>query len=401
MTAAANESVQAGQPAQHGAVPHSHGAGAQVPALSRDDRIRSFDPADYPQVTGTQEEWRYTPLKQIGDLLVDEAGTGTLGAEEALPAGVTSRAIGLEEARALGIPAPEDRPAAIAAARAPQVLHYDIAQDAQLSEPVFIGFTGTDAGQVAHSHVAITAGANSTATVVIEHKGEAKLSQLLSTVIGAGAKLTVISLQLWDDEAVHLAQHDGKVGRDAEYKHIAISLGGKIVRVASNVVYDGPGGDARLLGLYFADAGQYLEHRTFIDHNAPNANSDVLYKGALQGEGAHTVWVGDVLIRNEALGINTYELNRNLVLTDGARADSVPNLEIETGEIEGAGHASSTGRFDEEHLFYLMSRGIPEIVARRLVVRGFFNEVIQQIKVPEVEARLMDAIEEELQRSML
>ena len=124
------------------------------------------------------------------------------------------------------------------------------------------------------------------------------------------------------------------------------------------------------------------------------------YKGALQGDGAHTVWVGDVLIQAHAEGTDTYELNRNLVLTDGARADSVPNLEIETGEIEGAGHASATGRFDDEQLFYLMARGIPETEARRLVVRGFFAELIQQIGVPEVEARLIAAIEAELEASM-
>ena len=114
-----------------------------------------------------------------------------------------------------------------------------------------------------------------------------------------------------------------------------------------------------------------------------NCRSRVTYKGALQGEGAHTVWVGDVLIRADAEGTDTYELNRNLVLTDGARADSVPNLEIETGEIAGAGHASATGRFDDEQLFYLQARGIPEDEARRLVVRGFFAELVQQIGVPD------------------
>ncbi len=112
---------------------------------------------------------------------------------------------------------------------------------------------------------------------------------------------------------------------------------------------------------------------------------------------AHTVWVGDVLIRAAATGTDTFETNRNLVLTDGARADSVPNLEIETGEIAGAGHASATGRFDDEQLFYLQARGIPEDQARRLVVRGFFGELISKIAVPAVRERLTDAIEHELE----
>ena len=107
---------------------------------------------------------------------------------------------------------------------------------------------------------------------------------------------------------------------------------------------------------------------------------------------AHTVWIGDVLIRAAATGTDTYEENRNLLLTDGARADSVPNLEIETGEVTGAGHASTTGRFDDEQLFYLMARGIPEGEARRLVVRGFFAEIVDRIGVPEVRDRLLAAV---------
>ena len=151
-----------------------------------------------------------------------------------------------------------------------------------------------------------------------------------------------------------------------------------------------------MLGLYFADAGQHLEHRLVIDHTAPHCTSRVLYKGALQGRGAHTVWVGDVMIQATAVGTDTYEMNRNLLLTDGARADSIPNLEIETGEIVGAGHASATGRFDDEQLFYLQSRGIPEDVARRLVVRGFFTEVLAKIGIPDVIEHTAGIVEQEL-----
>ncbi len=215
-------------------------------------------------------------------------------------------------------------------------------------------------------------------------------------VVGDGADLTVVSLQRWDDDAVHLGQHDALVGRDARYKHVAVSLGGRVVRLNVNARYAGPGGHANLLGLYFADAGQHLEHRSFVDHDAPHCTSNVTYKGALQGDTAHTVWVGDVLIRAVAEGTDTFELNRNLVLTDGARADSVPNLEIETGEIVGAGHASATGRFDDEQLFYLQARGIPEEQARRLVVRGFFADILAQIGVPAIAEQMMGAIDDEL-----
>ena len=151
----------------------------------------------------------------------------------------------------------------------------------------------------------------------------------------------------WADDAVHLNAQHARLGKDAVLRHLAVTLGGEVVRTSVTVRYDAAGGDAELLGLYFADDGQHLESRLLVDHSQPNCRSNVLYKGALQGDpdsekpDAHTVWVGDVLIRAEASGTDTFEVNRNLVLTDGARADSVPNLEIETGEIAGAGHASA------------------------------------------------------------
>ncbi|WP_029089155.1 Fe-S cluster assembly protein SufD [Brevibacterium album] len=374
-------------------------SGVQVPAQGRADRTRSFSVDAFPAVTGREEEWRFTPVRRLADLFENTVVDGALTVRQELPEAVTVETIDLASAQAHGVLAPEDRPAAVAASNAAGVLHYHLADEVELDEPVIIHADGT--GTTAHGHILITVGRHAKATFVIEHEGIARYSELLSVVVGEGADLTLASLQLWEDGSVHLGQHDALVGRDAKYKHIAVSLGGDIVRLNSNVRYDGPGGEAELLGLYFSDAGQHLEHRTYIDHNTPKATSNVMYKGALQGTDARSVWVGDVLIRPEALGIDTYELNRNLILTDGARADSVPNLEIETGDIEGAGHASSTGRFDEEHLFYLMSRGIDEASARRLVVRGFFNEVIQKIGVAEVESVLHDRIEDELSRSVL
>ena len=235
---------------------------------------------------------------------------------------------------------------------------------------------------------------------MIDHVGHAALTETVEIVAEDGAHLTVVSVHDWADGSVHAASHRLKVGRDATVKHIVVTLGGDVVRVTPDAEFSGEGGSVTMLGLYFADADQHQEHRLFVDHAVPNCVSRVTYKGALQGEGAHAVWVGDVLIRAEAEGTDTYELNRNLVLTDGARADSVPNLEIETGVIEGAGHASATGRFDDEQLFYLRARGIPEPDARRLVVRGFFAELVHEIGVPEVEERLIAAIEAELEESM-
>ncbi len=237
-------------------------------------------------------------------------------------------------------------------------------------------------------HVVIRVGAHARATVIVEHTGSARYSATTSVLVGDGAELALVSLYDWDDDAVHAGQIGVRVGRDARVRVAEVSFGGDLVRTSTNLDYAGPGGEAELLGLYFADAGQHIEHRLFVDHTAPKTRSRVSYKGALQGDKAHTVWIGNVLIRKVAEGIDTYEENRNLVLTDGCQADSVPNLEIETGEIAGAGHASATGRFDDEQLFYLRSRGIEETEARRLVVHGFFNELIRKIGVPELEEQL-------------
>jgi Fe-S cluster assembly protein SufD len=247
--------------------------------------------------------------------------------------------------------------------------------------------------------VIVYAAKGSQATVVLQHNGDAVLSENIEIIVDDEASLTLVSIQEWNTKSIHSSAQFAKLGRNSKFKHVVVSLGGSVVRVTPSAYFDAPGGDVSLFGLYFADAGQYLEHRIFVDHSQPNCKSRVTYKGAPQGQKAHTVWVGDVLIRAAAEGTDTYELNRNLLLSDGARADSVPNLEIETGEIVGAGHASTTGRFDDEQLFYLMSRGIAVEDARRLVVRGFFNEIVSEIGNAEIQDRLMTRIDQELEKA--
>jgi Fe-S cluster assembly protein SufD len=380
-------------------VDHSHNHGVTVMS-SRAERLTSFNVADFQLPTGREEEWRFTPVRGLANLFSDTATDNTPEPAAAVtvdaPEGYVRGSLAKEAAPRGTVLTPADRAAVVASANVEEALHVVIPAEAEPAEPVRIHVHGAGAGRRSNGHVVLEAGPNSRSVVIVEHTGAADHNGNVEVIVGEGAKLTVISVQLWEDDAKHLGQHDAQVGKDAVYKHIAVSLGGSIVRLNSNVRFAGEGAEAELLGLYFADAGQHLEHRSFVDHNVPNCKSNVLYKGALQGKNAHTVWVGDVLIQKQAEGTDSYEKNQNLVLTDGCRADSVPNLEIETGLIEGAGHASSTGRFDDEHLFYLMARGIPEEVARRLVVRGFLNEIIQQIKVPALEERLTEAVEREL-----
>ena len=294
---------------------------------------------------------------------------------------------------------PDDRASALASKHAGDAVHVKIPADAELAEPIGHRVTGT-AGTRTHRHTVIEAGTHSRATYVLDHRGSGVHAGNGEVGVGDGADLTVVTLQDWDDDAVHVGTHEAVVGRDARYRHISVTFGGSVVRTSANVHYAGPGGEAELLGLYFADAGQHFEHRLFVDHNAPRTKSNVVYKGALQGEKARTVWIGNVLIRKVAEAIETYEENRNLVLTDGCQADSVPNLEIETGEIEGAGHASATARFDDEQLFYLRSRGVSDEEARRLVLHGFFQDLIRKIGLPELEEKLTAAVEDELARNV-
>ena len=361
----------------------------------------SYDLADHPVPTGREEVWRFTPLKRLRGLLDGEAATGgRLRVEQQLPAGAELRTVSAEEARALELP-PNERPAALAAALADGALLLDVPADTELDEPVVLRLHGESVDDLVHGRLVLRFGAHARATVVLSHTGSARYNAITTVLVGDGADVSVVSLQDWDDDAVHLGRDAVRVGRDARVKHTSVSFGGDLVRMHANVEYAGPGGEAELLGLYFADAGQHLEHRLFADHNQPRTKSNVLYKGALQGQGAHTVWIGNVLIRKVAEGIETYEENRNLVLTDGCQADSVPNLEIETGEIEGAGHASATARFDDEQLFYLRSRGVSDEEARRLVLHGFFQDLIRKVGVEELEGRLTATVEAELARNVL
>jgi Fe-S cluster assembly protein SufD len=291
---------------------------------------------------------------------------------------------------------PVDRVSAQAFGSYREATIVSVPPDAEISTPTVITVRGDDPSGAAYGHTRISLGDNARAVVVVDHLGSATYADNVEIVVGDGAALTLVSVQDWADDAVHVSAHQATLGRDARLQHTVVSLGGGVVRMAPAVRYAGPGGDAELLGVYFADAGQHLEHRLFVDHAQPDCRSRVDYKGALQGEAAHTVWIGDVLIRPEATGTDTYERNRNLLLTDAARADSVPNLEILTGEVVGAGHASTSGRLEAGHLFYLMARGIPEDEARRLVIRGFFGELIAKIAVSELRDRITAAIEAEL-----
>ncbi|HEX4830178.1 MAG TPA: Fe-S cluster assembly protein SufD [Trebonia sp.] len=375
------------------------GAVETAPVLSAHG-FGSANPDDFPVPAGREEEWRFTPLRRLRALHKDAplAQAGVTVSVDAAPEVVVDLARD-RAARPAGGFLPADRVSARAYQAATTATVITVPREAVASQPTYVRVTGTGDGAsapAAAGHLVIDVAPFGRATVVIDQRGSATYADNVEIAVGDGGDLEVVTIADWAADAVQVSAHHATLGRDAHLRHVVVMLGGSLVRLSPTVRYTGPGGDAELYGLCFADGGQHLEQRLFVDHDVPNCRSLVRYKSALSGDDAHAVWIGDVLIRPEATGTDTYEYNRNLVLTDGARADSVPNLEILTGEVAGAGHASANGRLEDEHLFYLMSRGIPEAEARRLVIRGFFGELIERISVPEVRERVTALIEGEL-----
>jgi len=373
----------------------AHSDGGWVPIQTRSERPRSYRAADFELPTGREVNWKHTPVDRMAALFenVDgsaDAVTVTLTAPEGIV--VAPKRAG--DAPRGEVFVPEDLAAAIAWERAPEALHVRIPASAELAQPVIVNVHGN--GGLGHANVLLEAGPNSHSIVLLRHSGSVQVAANVEILVRDGAHLTVITVQQWADDAVHAASHQARVGRDATLRHIVVSFGGGVVRINPSVELAGTGSQAQLYGLSFSDAGQHLESQVYLFHKGAETRGDVLYKGALQGAGARSVWIGDVLIGPDAVGTDSYEANRNLVLTDGARAESIPNLEIETGDIRGAGHASATGRFDDEQLFYLQSRGISEDEARRLVVVGFLSDIVQRLGIPALESELHEAIQNEL-----
>ncbi len=358
-------------------------------------RVASFDPESFAMPSGRELEWRFAPLDTLRKFFEPDQSAGSV-------TGISESALVSNVAIADLVSAwvPTDRTAAVARGGASNAVLVDIPREAQVLEPIVVRLEAGSA--LGYQHVEVTAGAFSSATVVIESTTSSDVSGAIVINVADGANLTLLFIVDGPKQHSLIAHLPVTVGRDARFVACGVTLGGRAVRLLPSVHYAGPGGSAELLGVFLAEGEQYFEQRIFVEHEQPHCTSNVIYKGALTGAHAHTVWIGDVLVRREAIGTQTYELNRNLLLTEGPRADSVPNLELETGDVVSAGHASATGRFDDEQLFYLQSRGIPEEQARQLVVRGFFADVLGRIDAPtwrddvmqRISVRLGMAIEE-------
>jgi Fe-S cluster assembly protein SufD len=208
--------------------------------------------------------------------------------------------------------------------------------------------------------------------------------------VADAAHLSYASVQVLGARAWQVGYQASKVGRDATFRSTTVALGGEYARVRTDSRITGRGGSSQLSAVYFGTGDQMHDFRTLQDHDAPKSTSNLLFKGAVAGQ-SHSVYSGLIRVRKGAVGTNALQTNRNLVLGAGAHADSVPNLEIEENEVR-CNHASAVGPIDAEQRFYLESRGIPSMVADRLIVLGFLDEVVQRVPGPGLEARLRAAV---------
>ncbi|KFJ02994.1 Fe-S cluster assembly protein SufD [Bifidobacterium subtile] len=369
---------------------------------SADKEPRSFDLDVFAMPTRKQEDWRFTPIDRISEFfsVFKPSGHTTIAVSNidgsALDEShVAVSTVALGEGPSGTVHKPSDRAAVVEWNSGTKAVVVRLS--GELTQPVLVKIQGQDFDMDA-LHLVIVADDKSHGDIVVEHAGQARLAEGIELTTGKDSHISATFIQEWEKGSKHVGNHRIHVGEGASLRHSVVTLGGDAVRIRMDQDFGGEEGDLNMLGIYFVDPGEHIEHRTMVVHNHPECKSRVVYKGALDGKNAHSTWVGNALILPTAPGTDSYELNRNLVLTPGAVADSEPNLEIENGNIIGAGHASSVGRFDDEELFYLQSRGIPEVEARKLVVRGFFGELVEEIGVPAISEHLMTVIDRRLSR---
>jgi Fe-S cluster assembly protein SufD len=218
---------------------------------------------------------------------------------------------------------------------------------------------------------------------------------VVELIVGDNARVRYLSVQEHGPRTWQVALQRAHVGRDASLRSSAVALGGDYARLRSESLLTGDGGESDLVAVYFGDGAQMLDFRTLQDHDAPNTRSDLLFKGAVEDE-ARSVYSGLIRLRPAARKANASQTNRNLVLTEGAGAESIPNLEIEANDVK-CSHASTVGPIDEDQLYYLESRGVPPEEAERLIVLGFFDDVFERLPVPSLVAALRRTVIEKIE----
>jgi Fe-S cluster assembly protein SufD len=384
-----------------------------------------------PPLTGEEEDWRFTPPADLGLTGDAPTGGGAIDADLAAAAGPRAATLTLAD----GAPAPvaagelpngvivaelgqaliehedlvrahlyrligfDDRPGALNAANWAAGTFVYVPRGVEVALPTETLLTATGAAGAVFGRTLVFVEAGAKATVIDRYRSAdlavpVTASTATEIVVADGGELEHLSLIEWGTGVRHHARITASAAKDARVRSVVVTLGGDVVRVEATHIAAGPGSDSRALGLFFADDHQHFEHRVVARHEAPQAYSNLLYKGALKDQ-SHTVFFGNLVVPPGAPGTDAYQTNRNLVLNEGARADTIPFLEIETAEVK-CSHAGAVGRVDDEHLFYLRSRGIPKETAKQLIVLGFLQEVLEHVRLDEVRHELEAAVARKL-----
>jgi Fe-S cluster assembly protein SufD len=376
-----------------------------------------------PLPTESLEEWRYS---RIGELELDryrpapapaspaglppdlaalaaEEGAvvlttcdGWLGPLPELPAGVE-----VSDAGSVGAVSGEPDPfVSLSAALAPTPIRVRVADGAVLAGPLVIAHHGATDGVITFPRVVLEVGRQAEAVLVeVSESDDVDLLTVPVTelVVGDGAHLHYVHLQSLGPRAWQIGLQASQVGRDASLTSTAVALGGHYARLRTASALTGPGGETRLNAAYFASGHQMHDFRTVQDHRTRKAFSDLVYKGVVANQ-ARSVYTGLIRVEKGASGTNALQTNRNLVLHEGAHAESVPNLEIEDNDVRCT-HASAVGPVAADQRFYLESRGVPADVAERLIALGFLDEILERLPVASLAAHLRAAVAEKLDRA--
>ena len=270
-----------------------------------------------------------------------------------------------------------------------------------LEEPLYVRIVSSTDGTALFWRMLVIAEPESRFTVIEEYGSahptlEAYTNAVVELFVEQAARVEYVSVQNLSHETWHFASHRARVGRDAELDWVAAGFGTKRGKVRIENDLAGEGATSRVTGAYFADGEQHLDYDTFQEHIAPNTTSDFAFKGALRDD-ASVVWRGMIKVEKDAQRTNAYQENRNLLLSERAHADSIPGLEIEANDVRCT-HGATVGQVDRDMLFYLMARGLPRSEAERLIVRGFFTDLLDRIELEPVREALGDALEARIPR---
>src|SRR4051812_25404672 len=386
-----------------------------MPPATKTDAAERYK--DLPLPDTTQEAWRFTDLAgfdpdsfgrnghnrgQAPDksmLDIDLAGVAVVSEDgievEHAPDGITFEPLG-EHDRLGTLVGADDKFTAHNAAAWKHGLLVRVPKGVELEQPLYVRIANADEDGAVFWRLLVIAEEGARFSLIEEYASGAPQvrgysNAVVELFVEQGAKLEYVSLQNLSRETWHFATHHARVDRDAELDWVAGGFGSKKGKIRIQNDLAGPGATSRVTGAYFADGEQHLDYDTFQEHIAPNTTSDFAFKGALR-DTASTVWRGMIRVEPDAQRTNAYQENRNLLLSDKAHADAIPGLEILANDVRCT-HAATLGRVDREQLFYLMARGLPRADAERLIVRGFFQDILDRIDLEPVRETLGAALE--------